>query len=143
MNQYIEQIDAITHQMDEDRKKLLRLDVLKRLIEILDEEKLKEIQEDLDKLMALLKIVSDNYKRQTRKEYIQKYQSIKSYLRSKYSYVEKGSLFGIYLGIFFPLGTAFGVIFNNIGLGISLGLLAAAAFSLLFEKDAEKKGLTY
>ena len=143
MNQYIEQIDAITHQLDKDRKKLLHLDVLKRLIKILDEEKLKEIQEDLDKLMVLLKSVTDNYNRQTKKEYVQRYQSIKSFLRSKYGYVQKGSFFGIYLGIFFPLGAAFGVIFKNIGLGISLGLLAAAAFSLLFEKDAEKKGLTY
>jgi hypothetical protein len=143
MNHYIEQIDAITHQLDKDRKKFLHLDILKRLIKILDEEKLKEIQGDLDKLMELLKIVSEDYSRQTRKEYLKQYQSIKSFLRSKYGYVQKGSFFGIYLAIFFPLGAAFGVVFKNIGLGLSLGLLAAAAFSLLFEKDAEKKGLTY
>jgi len=143
MNQYIEQIDAITQHLDKDRKKFLYLDVLKRIIKALDEEKLKEIQEDLDKLMELLKNVSEDYSRQTRKEYMKQYQSIKSFLRSKYGYVQKGSFFGIYLAIFFPLGAAFGVIFNNIGLGLSLGLLATAVFSLLFEKDAEKKGLTY
>jgi len=143
MNQYIEQIDAITHELDKDRKKFLYLDVLKRVIKILDEEKLKEIQGDLDKLMDLLKKVSEDYNRQTRKEYIKQYQTIKSFLRSKYGYVQKGSFFGIYLAIFFPLGAAFGFLIKNYGLGLSLGLLATAVFSLLFEKDAEKKGLTY
>ena len=143
MNHYIEQIDEITQHLDKDRKKFLYLDVLKRMIKALDEEKRKEIQEDLDKLMELLKIVSEDYSRQTRKEYIKQYQSIKSFLRSKYGFVQKGSFFGIYLAIFTPLGIAFGIVLKNIGLGISLGLLTTVAFSLLFEKDAEKKGLTY
>ena len=114
MNQYIEQIDAITQHLDKDRKKFLYLDVLKRIIKALDEEKRKEIQEDLEKLMELLKIVSEDYSRQTRKEYIKQYQSIKSFLRSKYGYVQKGSFFGIYLAIFLPLGAAFGVALKQI-----------------------------
>ncbi|HPF16586.1 MAG TPA: hypothetical protein P5107_07035 [Thermotogota bacterium] len=143
MNHYLEQIDAITRDLNKDRKNFLYLDVLKRLINILDEKKLNEIQGDLDKLMVLLKIVTVNYNRQTRKEYNQQYQSIKSFLRSKYGYVQKGSFFGIYLAIFLPLGAAFGVALKQIGLGLSLGLLLTAVFSMFFERDAEKKGLSY
>ena len=143
MKDYIEQIETITKDLNDDQKKFLQLGSLKRLINKLDDQKLQPLTEDLDELIELLKPVSRDYTRRNRKPYIKKLQIIKKKVKEKYGYIQKGTLFSLYFALCFSMGTAMGVVFDNIAMGTSLGLLAAAVFSLIAEKDAEKKGLLY
>lgn len=133
----------MTVNLNQDQKKFLYLDHLKSLIKKIVKNDNHELDEDFEKLMSLLKIVSENYQRDTRKAYIKQYQLIKSKARKKFGYVQKGVAFGEYMAIFLPFGVAYGIIFDNLALGIGLGLLAASVISLLVEKNAEKKGLTF
>ena len=140
---YIEKIDELTANLNQDQKKFLYLDHLKSLIKKIVKNDHHEFDEDLEKLMQLLKTVGEDYQRDTRKKYIKNYQQIKGKARKKYGYVQKGVAFGENMAIFFPFGVAFVIIFDNLALGIGFGLLAASIVSMLAEKNAEKKGLIY
>ena len=93
--------------------------------------------------MQLLKVVSENYQRAERKKYIELFNKIKSKANKKYGFIQRGTSFALYYGIYLPIGVVFGIIYDNLALGLGLGLLAASVMSLWVEKSAEKKGLVY
>lgn len=133
----------MTANLNEDQKKFLYLVHLKKLIKIVEKNERNDFDEDFQKLLELLTEVGKNYQRNTRKNYIKQFQSIKSKARKKYGYIQKGVAFGEYMAILFPFGVAYGIIFDNLTLGIGFGLLGASIISMLVEKNAEKKGLVF
>jgi len=139
----LKKIDELTANLNQDQKKFLYLDHLKSLIKTMDKNENHDFDEELEKLLELLKPVGEDYQRETRKPYIKQYQQIKSKARKKYGYIQKGTAYGEYMGILFPFGVAYGIIFDNLALGIGFGLLAASIVSMWVEKNAEKKGLVF
>ncbi len=140
---YIEQIEILTKNLKEELQNFLFLKNLKNLINKLDDKQFGEEKKNPDHLLEALKVVSREYNRKNRKIYMTHFNEIKKRVSEKYGLKKKGDLFAIYFGTIFPISVAFGVVFKNIGLGASLGIVFASGIAHMKEKEAEKKGLIY
>ena len=139
----INKIDEITRNLNKDHKNFLYTDTLRRLIKLMSEDQSESLKVEFDTLLKYMQTVSQEYNRANRKEYITQYRKIKTIVRDKFGYKEKGSIYGYYFLTIFTFGIITGPIFGNMGLTLSLGLLFGTAIGLSREKSAEKKGLIY
>ncbi|MEO0471574.1 MAG: hypothetical protein AAF206_18230 [Bacteroidota bacterium] len=131
-----------------ERKKL-RLEVLLRLVQKLEEAENDEMEAELVQLFE--QMPDSPVESESQKTFRAALKQTKRIVRDRLGYVEKGSLrvrhhglavvLGMVAGIL--LGSAMGNVGVGIGIGVCLGLVVSTRIGLAEEKKAQEKGLVY
>ncbi|MDX8367725.1 hypothetical protein [Cytobacillus sp. IB215665] len=160
MKEYIIEIENLVKELDEQKKKKLKIDVLMRMLNMLKDEPNHKLLSDFDELKKLLTEVIQHYNKTKIKVYRQYFHNIQEAVEKEFGYVEKGALIGRYVGIWIAMGSGIGLIMgmiigsgiDNIGVGVALGPGFGTAIGIVIgsgiigtskEKEADSKGLTY
>ena len=140
-------LEEIRNSVDDQVTKQLELDKCKRVIHRLGSFS-SDCEECLQHLINFEKhIIQINDKRDhlTESDFKQHKQTlgdIRSHLQKQHKLVTNGHYLSIYMSMGISLGVVFGlVIFDNIGLGIPIGMSICIAIGAGLDADAKKKGM--
>ncbi|MEM9328461.1 MAG: hypothetical protein AAGA85_22525 [Bacteroidota bacterium] len=149
MNHFIkEELENRAKDIDDGDKKKLKIDLLGRLIDKLENDEHSEIEQGFASLVQQLSRSPIN--RATQKSFRKSLRSIQKQAKTAFGYVEKGSVVGSSMALGVALGVSLGItVFGSgepgsgIGIGVGVGIAIGVGLGSAKEKKLEKQGLLY
>ena len=131
-------------ELNQKQIKRLKLDLLKRIIERLDDydetcDICKEHLETIDDMISHDRVFKI-FETGSFKEYDSQINNIIKHLEKQHKLIPNGYYMNQYMVLGMIFGTALGTVFNNIGLGISLGMCIGIVLGSSLDANAKKKG---